>query len=451
MALTALAALAPLACNVSTLGFYVAACDSAGNLLPPPGGLQRAVDLSVAYYARSPLDLPLSHGFPSFVFATFMDGLYIPTSLDIIAGMQDGMGILGYVKLAARARAGRGGNATAALEAAVFLGDYLVRFANSPSFGAWPNVTRSTGVNIEWPLITASQGDINFGINCIETDRAGMAGYALLRLHEALGGGAAPSSPYLAQAVSNARALAANMQPGNATHAPWPFRVDAVTGAHVDGAKNGETAFPLRLLRALAAPPYAMAEFAAPAAALWAWVRDVQLPTARANVSAEECLFCNFFEDRGNGDTNRNSWTALELARALIEGRAAPGGDADWRAHSAALFDYALANFAYPSGLGNVTLMGEQDNDRKGWGGASSKLGGVAALFACAGGGDEYMALARGNLHHMAYFTAPDDGARSAEAYLVGSTPTRGGWTEDAWLDVLHNLVDGLEAMDGVC
>jgi len=51
----------------------------------------------------------------------------------------------------------------------------------------------------------------------------------------------------------------------------------------------------------------------------------------------------------------------------------------------------------------------------------------------------------------MAYFTAPDNGVRSAEAYLVGSTPTRGGWTEDAWLDVLHNLVDALEAADGVC
>jgi len=292
-----------------------------------------------------------------------MDGAYIPTSFDIIAGMQDGMGIIGYVKLFERARAGRGGNATAALISAQALGDYLTRWANTPAAGAWPNVTRSTGLNVEWPLITAAQGDIDFGINCIETDRAGLAGYALLRLHEVLNDG--PNSPYLAQALSNARALVANQGPGNATHAPWPFRADSVTGAHVDGIKNGEMAFPLRLLRALSAPPYSLSEFAAPAAALWTWVRDTMLPTARANISAEACHFCNFFEDRGNGDTNRNSWTALEMARFLIDERAS-GLDPDWRVHVESIFDYALTLFGYPSGLGNVTLMGEQDNDKKG-------------------------------------------------------------------------------------
>jgi hypothetical protein len=51
----------------------------------------------------------------------------------------------------------------------------------------------------------------------------------------------------------------------------------------------------------------------------------------------------------------------------------------------------------------------------------------------------------------MAYFTDPTDGCRSANAYDVNVAPTRGGWTEDAWLDVLHNLVDHLEAVDGIC
>ena len=39
------------------------------------------------------------------------------------------------------------------------------------------------------------------------------------------------------------------------------------------------------------------------------------------------------------------------------------------------------------------------------------------------------------NAAFLSYFTAPDDGCRSAEAYVVGTTPTKGGWTEDAWLD----------------
>jgi len=95
--------------------------------------------------------------------------------------------------------------------------------------------------------------------------------------------------------------------------------------------------------------------------------------------------------------------------------------------------------------------MGEQDDDRKGWGGASSKLGAVAAMFACAGGPQWYAGVGARNAFHMAYYTAPEDGCRSAQAYLVNSTPTRGGWTEDAWLDVLVNMVQAQDAAEGVC
>ncbi len=156
------------------------------------------------------------------------------------------------------------------------------------------------------------------------------------------------------------------------------------------------------------------------------------------------------FEDRETTlDNNRNSWTALELARLLLDERSS-GLDPEWQAHVGALLNYSLALFGYASGLGNVTLMGEQDDDRKGWGGASSKLAAVASRYACAGGAAWYAGVGARNAAHMAYYTA-QDGCRSAEAYLVGSTPTRGGWTEDAWLDVLVNLVDAAEAAEGVC
>jgi len=453
-ALASLSAAAPasatLPCAAPTiLGFFAPRCDAAGLLLPPlpfAGGVQEAVDRSVAYYAAAPRDLPDSHGFQPFVWATFMSGVgYLPTSLDIIAGVQDGMGLIGYLKLYARARAGRGGNATAALDAAVQLGDYLSLWALTPAQGVWANVSRSTGLNIEWPLTTSSQGDANFGVNCIETDRVAMTGFALLKLYEA-----APTPRYLAQAVRSARVLAATQADGNATDAPWPFRVDAVSGAFLNGHKSGDSAFALRLFRALAAPPYSMAEFAAPAARLWRWVRDVQLPTARPDVTPAECLFVNFFEDRTTTlDNNRNSWTAMELARLLIEEKAAL--DADWQAHVESIFGYVLPLFGHASGVGNATIVGEQDDDNKPWGGANSKLAGVASKYGCASGKAEYSTLGRLNAYHMSYFSDPADGCRSANAYMVNTAPTRGGWTEDAWLDVLHNLVDHLDAEDGIC
>ena len=135
------------------------------------------------------------------------------------------------------------------------------------------------------------------------------------------------------------------------------------------------------------------------------------------------------------------------MARYLIEDRAS-GADPSWQAHVDALFHYALTLFAVDPGLGNVTLMGEQDNDRKGWGGASSKLGGVAALYWCAGGPSWYRTMGNNNAAWMAYFSDPTDGCRSAEAYSVNATPTRGGWTEDAWLDgeaVRHGSVTAMQ------
>ena len=58
----------------------------------------------------------------------------------------------------------------------------LTRWANTPPRGPWANVTRSTGINLQWPLEIACQGDLSFGVDCIETDRLGLAGYALLEV-----------------------------------------------------------------------------------------------------------------------------------------------------------------------------------------------------------------------------------------------------------------------------
>ena len=305
----ALLALAPpvygaaaLPCSAPTiLGFFTPACDAAGNLLPPATfnhSLQAAMDASVRFYDAAPLSLPDSHGLPPYAWATFMDG-YLPTSFDIIAGMQDGMGILGYVKYARRAAAGRGGNATAAVAAAQYLGDYLTLWANTPPTGTWANVTRSTGWNIEWPLSTAAQGDLPFGVNTIETDKVALAGYALLELHNLTGDAA-----FLQQSLRNARALAAAQSDGNATHAPWPFRVDSVTGAALNGRKSSDTVWALRLFRALVAAGYA--EFNVAAQRLWRWVADVQLPTADPTLPGAASHWVNFFEDKdATADDNR--------------------------------------------------------------------------------------------------------------------------------------------------
>jgi len=98
-------------------------------------------------------------------------------------------------------------------------------------------------------------------------------------------------------------------------------------------------------------------------------------------------------------------------------------------------------------GPGGATLVGEQDIDGKPWGGACSKLGGVAALFHAAGGGERYAHLARRNLAFMTYLIDTDGCPTDlVTPNAVEARPTRGGWQEDCHTDVLHNFVDALVA-----
>lgn len=203
---------------------------------------------------------------------------------------------------------------------------------------------------------------------------------------------------------------------------------------------------------ALAAPPFSMVEFDAPAASLWAWVRDFQLPTADPSVSGTDSLWVNFFKDRtqasmelvaarrkaiGEGlsllfscrQTKRTATRAkVDLTRTgrLMSTRCCTmrsrcfqpryfWSTYHWTSHldnqspPICTPTTSFPEFSLQSGVGNTTLMGEQasgeaphqrtfcytsvasqDDDRKPWGGASSKLGAVASLYACAGGPEWY-------------------------------------------------------------
>jgi len=415
------------------------------------GSIDKALSLSAGYYARSPLSL--SHGLPTFAWATYADGAYIPQSFDAVAGMSDGVGIVSYLKLASRAlRKGDTALASISIKGATALGDYLTLYSNTPKVGVWGGVTRSTGNNFEWPFATASQGDRQYGgPNAIQPDKVALAGWALLLLSQAPGyDNSTAAKRYLDQALSNGEALLRTRGLGNATHAPWAFRVDYVTGQGVNGWKSGNVVYAVRLFWGLGLA-LGRQDFKSAGDDLWDWVVKFQIPTASPTISGAGSLFVNFFEDMNAApDTNRVSWTILELARFIIEHRA-EGILPQWEPIVLELFNTALSLLGYSTGVGNVTLVGEQDTDKRGWGGAGSKLGGVASLFACAGGPPFFMVMGRNNANWMAHFTDPVDGARTDHTYGAGFLPLRGGWTEDAWLDPLANLVDALDSQDGIC
>jgi hypothetical protein len=395
---------------------HVAQFDAAGKLLPWidwPTALER----ELSFYREAPED----HGYPRFVTETFLETDWTPDPArhDTIPATQNGMGIISYLKLYARSDA----HAESELATARAMGNYLLHEALTPETGSYPRFTRSTGTRGQFPLASdsGSQSDQPYEI---EPDKGGIAGYALLLLFRAT-----HEAAYLDQALHNARVLAAHQARGDASHSPWPFRVDYRSGLG-RGAVSGNMSFILRLYDGLLAQGYG--EFRTHRQLLWRWIKGYQIPSA----AAQGLLFAQFFEDH-DAPGNRNAWAPLNLARYLLEQRAAL--DPEWRADAGTLIQFVRRSFTHQEF--GVTVCHEQDEDLEAWGGVNSTYGAVLALYAkaidSAGLADEAWRALNFTLYNI------DEQGRPRDLFKR-SAP--GGWQEDAHTDVLHNFLDALQA-----
>lgn len=398
------------------IGNHPAVFDAEG-ILQPWTSWTDAITREMNWYFACPFE----HGYPRFVVMTFMDGDYqaIAKRPDFIPAMQNGMGIISYLKYDAWTKHSN----PKTLEFARAMGDYLVKESLTPDTGKYPRFTRSTGTREMFPQTPDSgcQADKPYEV---EPDKGGIAGYALVLLWEQT-----QDKRYLDQALQNARVLAANMQDGDDQHSPWPFRVDYRTGEG-RGPIAANMSYNLRLFDKLIEHGYG--EFRQPRARLWAWIKNYQIP----NLAKDGSLWVQFFEDHAE-DGNRNSWSPLNLARYLIEKREAL--DPDWKDDAKALIDFAAKYFT--SVRDGVPVCGEQTNDKNPWGGADSTYGGVLAMYSAATGSPQYKALARQALNYSLY-AVNDDGCPRDGAWHPG----RGGWQEDAHTDRIHNYMDAIAA-----
>ena len=390
--------------------------DASGQLAPWTSW-SNALTLEMGYYRLCPLD----HGYPRFVCETFLDGDWTPNSnrIDIIPSTQNGMGIISYLKF----HSSTGRQDPWLLEVARSMGDYLVSEVLTPAAGKYPAFTRSTGIRGQFPQAAdcGSQSDRPYEI---EPDKGGIAGYALMRLFEASG-----DSKYLAQGLHNARVLAGAQQPGDASHSPWPFRVDYRTGEG-RGPVAGNMSYILRLYDLLAAHGYG--EFAAARESLWTWIKSFQLPSAHG----DGALFAQFFEDHDT-PTNRTSWGPLNLARYLLEEK--DRLDGGWLEDCGVLIDFVRRNFIHQEH--GVNVCHEQDEDHQAWGGANSTYGAVLAMYARAVGSTALADEARQALNFTLY--SIDEQGRPRD---LGMNAAPGGWQEDAHTDVIHNYIDAMRA-----
>jgi hypothetical protein len=401
------------------IGNHPAVYDANGQLLPWISW-QDAIDREMQWY----LHCPVTHGYPNFVWMTFMDGNYQPDArrTDFIPAMQNGMGIISYLKYYVYDRRRN----KKVLEWAKYMGDYLVKESNTPDTGRYPGFTRSTGIAARFPQPAdcGTQGDRPYEI---EPDKGAIAGYALGLLYQETG-----EKKYLDQALHNARVLVANMRQGDSVSSPWPFRVDYRTGEG-RGPVCGDMVYIQRLLDFLSTG-LGYPEFNQPRWRLWKWILNDQIP----NLSKGGALWDQFFEDHDEAN-DRTAWAPLNLARYLLDRKGVV--DSAWQLHTHELIEFVNRNF---TGINfGVPICGEQDHDKDPWGGILSTYGAVLAMYTAVTGSNEYKGLALQALNFATY-SLNTDGCPCEKA---GTSPCRGGWQEDAHTDKIHNFVDALEAV----
>ena len=188
------------------------------------------------------------------------------------------------------------------------------------------------------------------GVGCLEPDKVGELGYAYLQFYEFT-----LEKKYLQAALHCADALAAHVRPGDQSHSPWPFRVDAKTGTRIREEYTANAIGPIRLFDELLRlkqghqKSYARARNTA-----WRWLMTFPV---------QNQVWTQYFEDvqiYPDYRTNRNQYSALETARYLLQH---PEMDPDALVHAKRILDWVTQFFATNS----VTMAGLHEQGRQ-WG-----------------------------------------------------------------------------------
>ena len=104
-----------------------------------------------------------------------------------------------------------------------FIADYYLTHSLSPADAKWPNLPFPYNSYIYSGFY---DGDMSAGKDVLQPDKAGSFALELVHLYKI-----SEKNLYLDAAIKIANTLAANIKPGNINYSPFPFRVNAYTGA----------------------------------------------------------------------------------------------------------------------------------------------------------------------------------------------------------------------------
>jgi pimeloyl-ACP methyl ester carboxylesterase len=319
--------------------------------------------------------------------------------------------------------------------------DYHLAHGTSPVGWAWPRV----------PFATSCSGERSYG-RClaglprrfyggIETDKVGMLGLGYLLYYELTG-----ERRFLRAAVASGNALARHVRPGDATHTPWPFRVNARTGAVLDGAQfGGLVVGPVRLLdelieiRAGNTAAYTRARDLA-----WSWLLKHQLNPD----SPAWNRWAGFYEDVPNNPRSINQASPTLTAQYLLSHESPAAIDPQWAEHATALLRWVRTShgrgpFAGAWGIDEQRAPGKPGCcSRVGLGSTTSRWAATNALLYARTGDERAREQAVRSLSYATYFDAGN-----GRISCCGQRPGNTFWFSDGYGDYLRSFNWAMAAM----
>jgi hypothetical protein len=214
--------------------------------------------------------------------------------------------------------------------------DYQLAHGTTPSGWNWAGV----------PFTTACNGDKEYG-HCLkdmpkafygglETDKIGELGLGYLLVYEMTG-----ERKYLNAGLACADQLARHVRPGDATHTPWAFRVDARSGSVLaDEEYGGMIVAPVRLFdELLKLGEGDVASYKKARDMAWKWILDYPLN----KMSDSWDKWSGYYEDIPKDTINVNDMSSIMTAFYILSHDDPSTVDPSWRSDVGFLVDRSRA------------------------------------------------------------------------------------------------------------
>ncbi len=214
--------------------------------------------------------------------------------------------------------------------------DYQLAHGTTPMDWKWPGVPFATSCTDDKEYGRCIQDMPREFYGGIETDKVAELGLAYVLFYELTG-----ERKYLDAGMKCADVLARYVRPGDATHTPWPFRVDARGGAVIGGEEyGGMVVAAVRLFDELIRLREGdSSNFTKARDTTWRWIVDNPMN----RLSAAWGRWSGYYEDNPKDVENENDISSMMTCYYILTQANPSIVDPEWRAHVGNLIDRSRA------------------------------------------------------------------------------------------------------------